>query len=273
MITCRKSPDGSVYIEQVPKGKTLYLDLWFWIQMAKSKELRLSFLDKATDNCTIMYSISTMMELATIRRPEHIAAIHEVMDAVDFGFIEHDPNAVVKLENEHETQPGSGIFSARHPAADRSILEYLAKRRYPDTDLRMTDLYSDLLVEIPDRYREMASSFARTMNGLVRRARKSDSYMESVRQRRRKKLPERLAPPYTRDVLQRFLDYVVVTNIKMTRNDWVDMLHLIVPLSYLSLVLADGRWLHFARSELRLSNPDLAMVYGPKEIEDFLLAL
>lgn len=274
MIDYQILNDGGVFVRQTPREKTLYLDVWFWSRLAKSKELREKFICRASKTCTIMYSIGTMMELATIRHPQQLSSIREVMDAVDFGFIESDPNAVISLERKHENTVGSGVFSGRHPASDHDVLGHLIKSKYPNTDLHMSDLFTELLGELPVRYHEIANRFARTMNGLIRKARKSKSYQEMAKQRRRRKHPTRTGPPYTEDVLQRFLDYVATSkSLLMTRNDWMDMLHLIVPLSYLSIVLTDGRWLHFVRSELQLSNRELAQVYGPREIEGFLSAL
>jgi hypothetical protein len=221
-----------------------------------------------------MYSTYTMMELATIRDPEQVQAIRDVMDSVDFGFAENNPNTVIKLEDAHETEAGSGVFSGLHPAADREVLGYLVKSVYPNADLQMSDIYSELQSESHQRFKEMSVPFATTMNRRIRDARKSSDYMAKVKARRRKKAGERHSPPYTRDVLQRFLDYVIITkNIKMTKNDWLDMMHLIVPLSYCSIVLADGRWLHFAKRELKLPASSLAQLYGPRQKEEFLLAL
>lgn len=274
MISYEHMDDGGAYVVQSVKETTLYLDVWFWSRLAKSGEIRSRFLETAAPGCTIMYSITTMMELATIRNSEQVTAIREVMEAIDFGFINNDPNAVIALENQYETEIGSGVFSQCHPASDRDILNHLLKSKYPSTDLRMSDIYDELLGELPGLYQTMAAQLASTMNQLVRRARKSEHYMGKVKSRRKKRLTDRPAPPYTRDVLQRFLDYVITAdNLRMTKNDWMDMMHLIVPLSYLSIVLADGRWLHFARSELRITNPNLAILYGPREVEEFLNAL
>lgn len=258
-------------MQQIPRERTLYLDLWFWSQLAKSTELRMQFIDRASKTCTIMYSISTMMELATIRHPQQVSAIREVMDSVDFGFIESDPNVVIGLERQYEIEVGSGVFAERHPAADHAVLNHLIKKKYPDTDLKMSELFTELLEEFPDRYHEQASHFAKTMNELVRKVRNSEAYLVKAKQRRRRKRPERSGPPYTEDILQRFLDYVVTSeSLRMTRNDWMDMLHLIVPLSYLSSVLTDGRWVHFVRSELQLSSFNIAQVFGPREVDVFL---
>ena len=56
----------------------------------------------------------------------------------------------------------------------------------------------------------------------------------------------------------------------MSGNEWVDVFHLVVPVAYLDFVALDKRWIHFVRNHLPLSQPSIANVYGPGELESFI---
>ena len=84
----------------------------------------------------------------------------------------------------------------------------------------------------------------------------------------------RKGPPYTDDIL-RMLNFFLVANktMKMDSNEWMDILHLVVPVAYMNYVLMDKRWINFVRNHLPFTPPDIATVYGPAEIDGFLEAL
>ncbi len=58
--------------------------------------------------------------------------------------------------------------------------------------------------------------------------------------------------------------------MKLNSNEWMDVLHLVVPVAYLEYVALDKRWIHFVRNHLPLSPPNIATVYGPREMESFI---
>ena len=139
-----------------------------WVKLSREEALRRRFIEAASPACTIMYSISSLIELALIREPAQQIAITEVMDSVDFGFIDHDANSVIKREKEHETELGSGIFSSRHPASDREILDYLVREHYPNTDPKMSLLYKQVVASSGEIFRKMEEDLASSMSRLLK---------------------------------------------------------------------------------------------------------
>jgi hypothetical protein len=77
--------------------------------------------------------------------------------------------------------------------------------------------------------------------------------------------------PYTKDIYRLAIDFVVVNeDMQMFSNEWIDLLHTVVPVAYFDFVMLDKRWCHFIRTILPLSPPDIAYVFSQREIEDFL---
>ncbi len=109
------------------------------------------------------------MELAQISRQGQLHALAEVMDSLDFGFVEMDPNQVIALERQHETIT-TGVFNGRHPAADLDLLDYAIRRHYPSMP-KMSAVLRDLKEEIPARYKAIADRFEASLTPMVERAR------------------------------------------------------------------------------------------------------
>ena len=273
MITSRRLPNGQVFFEQKAVGPTIYLDQWMWCQLSEDAALRRRFIGSAASrSACIMYSIASLIELAQISDQGQLHALAEVMDSLDFGFVEMDPNQVIALEKRHESKT-PGIFNDRHPAADRELLKYVIRSHYPSTP-KMSALLRDLKQEIPARYSSIADSLEASWTPMVERARADSIVLARAKTRNRARNISRAGPPYTEDIL-RILNFFLVANetMVMSRNEWMDILHLVVPVAYLEFVVLDKRWIHFVRNHLPLSPPNIAAVYGPGEIELFLKEL
>ena len=247
MITSRPLPDGQIFFEQKSVGPTIYLDQWMWCHLSEDSDLRTRFVQTAAarQSC-IMYSIASLMELAQIEDLGQLHALEEVMDSLDFGFVEMDPVKVIALEKQHELET-LGVFNGRHPAADLELLDYAIRRQYPAIPM-MSTILKDL-----------------------KRARADSAALARAKAKNRERNVCRAGPPYTDDIL-RTLNFYLVANetMKMNRNEWMDILHLVVPIAYLEFVALDKRWIHFVRNHLPLSPPNIASVYSPAEIDTFL---
>ena len=273
MITYRRLANGKIFIEQKPAGPTIYLDQWMWCRLSEDADLRGRFVEVAVSRCCcIMYSIASLMELAQISDRGQLEALADVMDSLDFGFVEMDPNQVIALEKRHESDK-LGIFNDRHPAADRELLDYAVRRHYPAIP-KMSALLKDLKQEIPARYSAMTDRLEASLTPMIERARADSIVLKRAKTKNKDRNIRRAGPPYTEDIL-RALNFFLVANetMKMNRNEWMDILHLVVPVAYFEFVVLDKRWIHFVRNHLPLSPPNIATVYGPGQIESFLMDL
>jgi hypothetical protein len=241
-----------------------------WCRLSEDTLLRESFINIARQkNCCLMYSMASLMELSQITDPDQLLALKQIMDAVDFGFIEMDPNKVIALERQHESNK-SGVFVGRHPAADHELLNYIIKRKFL-TSPRMSDLFEDLKQEIPDRYRSIMEGLATSWTPMLKEARNDTKALARAKRYNRTQIVSRPGPPYTEDIFSRLIFFLVANEtMSMNRNEWVDILHLVVPVAYLNFVMLDKRWVHFVRTHLQLLPPSIAKVYGPKEVNIFL---
>lgn len=173
MITSHTLENGQIVFEQKAVGPTIYLDQWMWCNLSEDDVLRKRFVKSALSrNCCIMYSTVTLMELAQISDQGQLHALAEVMDSLDFGFVEMNPNQVIALEKQYESRV-TGVFKGRHPAADPDMLNYAIRRHYPSMP-KMSAVLGDLKQEIPSRYKRMADRFEESLTPMVERA-KADS--------------------------------------------------------------------------------------------------
>ncbi|HLF95692.1 MAG TPA: hypothetical protein VI457_00985 [Methylococcaceae bacterium] len=214
------------------------------------------------------------MELALIEDRDQLRALEEVMDSMDFGFVEMNPVEVIAREKRHESKT-LGVFNGRHPAADQELLDYAIRRHYPAVP-KMSTVLKDLKQEKSARFSAMADRLEVSWTPMIERARADLAALAYAKANNKERRVDRAGPPYTNDIL-RILNFYLVANenMKMNRNEWMDILHLVVPISYLEFVMLDKRWTHFVRNHLPhpLSPPNIASVYGPSEMDNFLADL
>ena len=271
MITATPLANGQISFEQKPRGPTIYLDQWMWCQLSEDARLRERFTRSAASrNSCIMYSIVSLMELSQISDQGQLDTLAELMDTLDFGFVEMDPSKVIGLEKRHESTI-LGEFNDRHPAGDIDLLNYMIGRHYPPIP-RMSALLRDMREEIPARYSAMAERLHADLTPVVERARADPMALiraqTKTKTKNRERNVRRTGPPYTEDIW-RCLNFYLVANktMKMNPNEWMDVFHLVVPVAYLEFVAMDNRWVHFVRNHLPMAPPNIARVYGPGEIE------
>ena len=128
--------------------------------------------------------------------------------------------------------------------------------------------------EIPGRYKAMIDRLNHSLTPIIERARADPDALDRARKRHRKKAVSRAHPPYTRDLLSILTDYLVVNrSMKLDSTGWMDILHLVVPVSYVVFALLDERWTHFVRAEVPLAPPNIARVFSGRDVPSFLAAL
>ena len=244
-----------------------------WCLLSENSALRERFIKTAGKaNATLMYSFATLIELALIKDVEQISAIIEIMDGLDYGFSDSDPSRVIKREEELKI-PGAIAFYGGNPCCDLELIKnYFLNVMDPLKPFQLSAILSKLKEEgEPETFREMGQRFGKNLTPIVLKARNDPGALERAKKRHSKKNLHRKHMPYTKDIYKLAIDFVVVNeSMKMTSNEWIDLLHTVVPVAYFDFVLLDKRWCHFIRTVFPLAHPDIAQVFSQREIDKFL---
>lgn len=262
-------PEGGTYFGQEPHGPTLYLDQWMWGQLTQDPSLRTRFVAAAASRQScVMYSLVSLLEFAQIADQGQLDVLAALTDELDYGFVQSDPMETILLEEQHETKPG--VFQGRHPAVDLDLLNYAIRKHYPPVP-KMSALLRDLREEARTRYTEIADRSHQFLTPMVVCAKQDTVVLARAKAKNSARKLSRTSPPYTQDIV-RCLNFFLVANetMKMTRNEWMDIFHMVVPVAYLDFVVLDKRWANFVRNYLPLLPPNIARVYSPGEIDLFL---
>lgn len=269
MITAMPLPEGGVYFGQNPLGPTVYLDQWMWGQLSQDPSLRTRFVAAAASRQScVMYSLASLIELAQIADQGQLNVLAGLMDELDYGFVQSDPMEAIFLEKNLETKPG--VFQRPHPPVDLDLLDYAVRKHYPPIP-RMSALLRDLKKEARTRYAAIADLSHQHLTPMVERAKQDKAALARAKAKNRARKLSRTSPPYTQDIL-RCLNFFLVANetMKMTRAEWMDIFHMVVPVAYMNFVVLDKRWANFVRNHLPLRPPNIARVYRHGEIDIFL---
>lgn len=269
MITTMTLPEGGIYFGQNSRGPTVYLDQWMWGQLSQDPSLRMRFVAAAASRqgC-VMYSLVSLLELSQIADQDQLDVIAALMDQLDYGFVQSDPMETILFEKKHETRPG--VFQGRNPAVDLDFLNYAIRQGYPSVP-KMSALLQDLKKVARTRYAEIADLSHQRLTPMVERAKRDPAVLDRAKAKNSARKLSRTSPPYTQDIL-RCLNFFLVANetMRMTKNEWMDIFHMVVSVAYMEFVVLDKRWANFVRNHLPLSPPNIARVYSPGEIDLFL---
>lgn len=273
MLRYKNATDDGVTIEQVTSRPSIYLDQWIWCLLSEDSILRNRFIKTAEEaKATIMYSNATLIELALIEDTKQIDAIHEVMDKLDYGFSDFNPSRVIKKEQELEIPGGGAFINNLNPCCDLELISnYFLNRMDPLKPFQLSAILPKLKGDVESgKFREMGKRFE-GLTPIILNARNDPEALSRAKKRHSKKELFRNHMPYTKDIYRHAIDFVVVNeNMKMSSNEWIDLLHTVVPVAYFDFVMLDKRWCHFIRTILPLSPPDIAYVFSQREIDNFL---
>jgi len=274
MIRYRKAINQGVEIEQVTNQPLLYLDQWMWSLLSRDTDLRHRFIDSAAGiKATIMYSGITLIELSQINVPEQMQAIAEVMDGVDYGFSDANPNNVIKKEKQFG-DPEKAIFHGANPAVDFQLIEnFFLNVSNPLDPFRVSDLIRIKDKQVRAQFRRLGEVF-NGLDPIILKARTDADALHRAKKRHALKEVGGKRYPYTQDIYRFAIDFVVANeSMNMPSKEWRDLLNTVVPVAYFDLVLLDNRWCHFIRTNCPLHYPDIAKVFSKKELNDFFSAL
>jgi len=271
MLRYKEVADGSVTIEQVTSRPSVYLDQWMWCLLSEDSALRNKFIKTAYEsNATVMYSNVTLIELALIEDGKQIDAIHEVMDSLDYGFSDSNPDRVIEKEEKLEI-PGGGAFYASNPCCNLGLIEnYFLNRMDPLKPFQLSAILPKLKGDVESgKFRDIRQKFE-ALTPIVLNARNDPEALCRAKKRHSKKELFRTQMPYTKDIYRLAIDFIIVNQMKMPSTEWIDLLHTIVPVAYFDLAMLDKRWSHFVRNIIPLSPPNIAHVFSQREIDKFL---
>jgi hypothetical protein len=267
--------NGEPSLVQTSTRPSIYMDQWMWGLLSEHKELRERFITIVKKkNATIIISILNFLEFGKITDTSQREAIIEIMDSLDFAFCTSEPLQVIDAENKTET-PDGGAFFERHPIVDRNLLNLLWSKSDALRPLCVSALLKDQKPEDVHKYRKAAESIANAPNKVVDAARADVGAMDRLKRKfRNRHILQRTSPPYTRDVYAIAVRFIVVNEtMKMHPNEWIDLFHTVVPISYIDFVLLDRRWCNFIKSNLPLKPPSIARVYSQSDLDQFFTEL
>lgn len=272
MLRYKYVKDSDVTIEQVTSRPSVYFDQWMWCLLSDDSALRNKFIKIAGEaNATLMYSYATLIELSLIEDGKQIDAIHEVMDNIDYGFLDFNPSRVIEKEERLEIL-GGGAFYDLNPCCDLELIKnYFLNRMYPLKPFQLSAILPKLMADVEyDKFRKMGKRFE-YLTQIVLKARNDPEALSRAKKRHSKNELFRKQMPYTKDIYRLAIDFVVVNeNMKMPSKEWIDLLHTVVPVAYLDFVMLDKKWCHFIRTTFPLSHPSIAQVFSQRDINTFL---
>jgi hypothetical protein len=275
MIKIEHSPDGTSTATQTNNLPTVYLDQWMWSRLSRKSETRAAFLAAAKmANATIMYSWTTFLELGKLSDQGQLEELKVLMDDLDFAFIETNPRKVIEREKKSEVEPGN--FVGANPAVDRELIDFVSERTALDAIPRVSLILDDVIRESPGRYKTMAQSIGDHLTATVEQVRRDPRRVERAKHRLRKRQIFRGHPPYTQDLLSTVVNFIVANEkMGMPAKEWLDVQHLVVPVSYLTFVLLDKRWKSFVNNIFPVGAPHIARVFrgSSQELPQFFEAL
>ncbi|MBI9084692.1 MAG: hypothetical protein JEZ11_13940 [Desulfobacterales bacterium] len=275
MLRYKDITDDGVTIEQITSRPSIYLDQWMWCRLSEDSVLRNKFVATAKEaGATIMYSNATLIELALIEDGEQIDAIHEVMDSLDYGFSDFNPLRVIEKEEKSEIPEGGAFFNI-NPCCDLELIKnYFLNRMDPLKPFHLSSILPKLKEdEKIGKFRNMGKRFE-GLAKIIFSARNDPKTFNRAKIRHSKRELSRTRMPYTKDIYQMAIDFIVANeNMEMLSNEWIDVLHTVVPVAYFDFVTLDKRWCHFINTVFPLFPPDIAHVFSPREIEKFFRAI
>ena len=112
-----------------------------------------------------------------------------------------------------------------------------------------------------------------TMDGVIQNKRNNETAVQNARTKykgRHQSLQE--YSPFTNALLNQFWwDIVGQRTTSMGKNNWVDLMHTIVPVAYAEFVFIDKRWENFIKKS-KLEYPKIAKVYKRTSVKNFFPA-
>ena len=269
--------NGQIEIRENFRGPIVYLDHWAINDISLDKVLHDKFIDVMnTKGGTFRLSVFNIIELSKQTDSSQLDLIFNMISSIpDCGLINIDPKEVITKENSLISDP-SLIFEVKNPSAELELVAaYIIAHNHP-TKWHVSDIIRSIIPELPSKALSYSNSkFLQDMQRLLEVGRGDEKHLQKAGQRF--KSLKKNGPKYqrpTREVFAMALDFVMRNSqMKMSEySEWIDLFHVVVPVSYCDIVMVDKRWKTFI-SQTGFSYPEIAMVFDKKSSYDFLKAI
>lgn len=262
-----KRVDDGFELTVVTHGPVVYLDQWAWCDLAENTDLRKTLAIALREaNAAVAYSFMTLAELSQVTRRSQQEAIADFADAVDYAFVDSDPNCV----SQRESSTAGSL-----PCLDETLIKgFFAKqaRGKSAPTLRMSEFLQYLRPsEMQSRMAAELAAVEQALDPLIRRARLHAGVVEAAKRRTRERHRVTSPTSVVMHLKDAAIDWILSQpRMKMGKNEWVDLFHMIVPVAYCHFVLLDRRWASFVANYVRLEPPLVARVYSKQAWDEFL---
>ena len=262
--------NGKIEIQEHFRSPMVYLDHWALNDLSLDDELRDRFIGlMARKGGTLRLSVFNIVELSRQADVSQVNSILDMIDRIpDCGLINIDPREVIEKENMLISDKSLRL----NPSAEIDIIvAHVMAQNYP-TKWHVSDIIRKVIPELPSKHlSESNAEFLKAMERLLGIGRDDQDHLRRA-SKRFKKLKS-CGPKYqaaTREIVAMAIDFVMTNKrMKMAQySEWMDLFHVVVPVSYCDLVLIDKRWKSFI-SQTGFSYPDIAMVFDKKSAEEF----
>jgi hypothetical protein len=259
----------------------VYLDQWAYMALAKDQGQLQRFADEIVrSEGTLAFSMANYYELSQISDIGQLGRIEDLFRQIwpRLAFLNSDPTAVI--ENEDEVW---GDTSNQAPHLDDWMLNKYVERYRPSVNprdprgflLQFRDPHPGIAYDFQSAYGLLVKGFKAAVEKTRCMYQRDDSARREVNS---SPTGERVPHP-TRHILDQAVKSIVKGNFNVRDpNEVADFLHMVVPVSYCSLVLLDKAWAEWARRVQKsvrhagLLTHDAA-VFSPKTLDQFWAAI
>lgn len=239
MIKWEIDKQDRLTIGQQDMSPSVYLDHWAFCTFSEDDELS-SRLTRALESQrgTLVLSWLNFSEFARMNSERQARAAESFVDAniPRIFFQQADPFAVIDRED-------ALLEGGQHvqPHGDLAFLEGFALRRSDSLKLfTARDLFKAVQDNLPAQTVDaLADTIIERVQAMRDRLNSDEGFQAAVKRLPYGKQIQRGTRYVLRELVRTFL---VDKQIKLTRNQAIDLLHAVVPVSYCDLVLLDKHW-------------------------------
>lgn len=244
MLTVDLGPDGLPVLMQNVTSPSVYLDLWALMDFAEDDALRdrlVAVLRRRGGTLAVSWVL--LLEFSKVARDDTRGRVIELLEDLgsQLAFLQPLADRVVDEEDRLLATPPS--LWDRGPHHDMDFVKMAQRCARPPRVLDVPALFE--LMSDPDfaSQRAQMEAVATHSSALLeekrQKYRNDPAFAATVDAPRKGETP---LPQPTRYVIRELFQGLIRDEKKMTVNDWIDLLHMEVAVSYLDLVLLDRSW-------------------------------
>ncbi len=261
--------DNKPFIEQIAYKPMVYFDNWTINKFLRDFDLKSRLLNIVNKKkFTVAFSIMNLFEMVARDDNKQINEIIDFISVFDDALIDSNPTRVISKEQLINNNPE--LMFNYPPWVDEKYLTTLVHGRC-FKKLSVAEALYNLNNEINEFNFHIYTEFENDLFPIIHAGRLDKTRLSIAKERVKNKIQRKKSGiPYTKELYYYSTEYIVSNEkMKMGENEWRDLFHLIVPVSYCDFVFMDNRWIQFIKTT-GLQHPDIAKVYGPRDINDFI---